>query len=697
MNRAKASDDAEIADYDRKINLKQQEIQDLVAQQRELTQTPTRPAPTTSAPVTDPSEPPVIPLRDIAAEELQPTDSGTDTEDEYDQLAAFTVETLRDPEFWKRYFTTEQKLKDFSRAYNEQLPEMEKHDEAWLQEKSDDVDLDFTSERDKMIEEIVDEVSLRPDLYNAALQQVYAQTSDATGEAPSPESTGPAESTAQDIVESAVETATDPVAAAAVRRRKLSRAVLAAIEDTDPNNATKAINLFDFLSVANPDVFSEAWRLDYTDLVDFDSAVQKIMNVVQDDPTRMAMVEDALAVESYDEPAIQRVLRERQEKVAKAISQLQAMVKGRQARARFEIEKAQYLKRRAELIETLKTIKQDLLAGETYAGSQPRAEEAKRKGDEARERVAKLVEENRAAANALAGTAQAEASESELSEIETNANELGADLFPDSDGGPNLFDAPEPEPTFDSQLQEALQANPTGSIVDEVLTNNPLNPGDQPDPDAAENVDVQTIINLQRQIAELKLQVAQSAGPDPNISSVVAGQLKTRLSQMQNALTQALAGQTESLRLFQVGSNAAAQERSRAANEIARGTTAAVTGLRTDKQQAQAEKQAQKYLPADPAAAAAAAAELDEMKQRYPRAMRVYERGLIPLDKARDKDYMGAMEQRLKSREELLGDPKFGTARTALRPGQYARVKRQSDGIGRYHRPRFATSPYFTG
>ena len=74
----------------------------------------------------------------------------------------------------------------------------------------------------------------------------------------------------------------------------------------------------------------------------------------------------------------------------------------------------------------------------------------------------------------------------------------------------------------------------------------------------------------------------------------------------------------------------------------------------------------------------------------------MYERGLITLQQMQDKTYVEALEKSLRAREERQGDVKFAGARQS-QPGSYARVVKQSDGIGRYRRPRFDTSPYYAG
>ena len=121
----------------------------------------------------------------------------------------------------------------------------------------------------------------------------------------------------------------------------------------------------------------------------------------------------------------------------------------------------------------------------------------------------------------------------------------------------------------------------------------------------------------------------------------------------------------------------------------------AAMGLIQSRKDLDDKKQARKFLSENTGEAAKQLETIDALAQQNPRAAKVYERGLITLQQMQDKTYVEALEKSLQAKEQRQGDVKFGAARRA-QPGQYARVVRQSDGIGRDRQPRFDTSPYYT-
>eukprot|EP01048_Picozoa_sp_COSAG05_P020309 COSAG05_NODE_3420_length_2077_cov_4.082912_2_plen_417_part_00 len=173
--------------------------------------------------------------------------------------------------------------------------------------------------------------------------------------------------------------------------------------------------------------------------------------------------------------------------------------------------------------------------------------------------------------------------------------------------------------------------------------------------------------------------------PHPDMSQL-AEEVKSRAKEMETAIK---AG-TEATRAVGNIVGLEAQD----TRQVIRDVTGAVGRLQLSGQEIAKQKQDRKFLSADRDVAAKQLETIGALSQQNPRAAKVYERGLITLQQMQDKTYVEALEKSLRAREERQGDVKFGSARQS-QPGSYARVVKQSDGIGRYRRPRFDTSPYY--
>ena len=122
--------------------------------------------------------------------------------------------------------------------------------------------------------------------------------------------------------------------------------------------------------------------------------------------------------------------------------------------------------------------------------------------------------------------------------------------------------------------------------------------------------------------------------------------------------------------------------------------TGAVGRLQRSGREISKQKQDRKYLSSDTDVATKQLETIGSLSQQNPRAAKVYERGLITLQQMQDKTYVEALEKSLQVQEERQGDITGNKARKS-QPAKFSRVIKQSDGIGRYHRPRFDTSPYY--
>ena len=86
---------------------------------------------------------------------------------------------------------------------------------------------------------------------------------------------------------------------------------------------------------------------------------------------------------------------------------------------------------------------------------------------------------------------------------------------------------------------------------------------------------------------------------------------------------------------------------------------------------------------------------LTSIALRYPRAAKLYSRGLVPLDQILDETYTNTLEQSLKIKEERTGMIKRGPTRQTIRRDEYVRTVPRPGGVYKYRRPHFTTSPYF--
>eukprot|EP01047_Picozoa_sp_COSAG01_P066010 COSAG01_NODE_9029_length_2577_cov_80.088781_1_plen_464_part_00 len=89
----------------------------------------------------------------------------------------------------------------------------------------------------------------------------------------------------------------------------------------------------------------------------------------------------------------------------------------------------------------------------------------------------------------------------------------------------------------------------------------------------------------------------------------------------------------------------------------------------------------------------AATKALDNLEQA-PLTARLFERGLLSADSVSDPQYVRAMEDSLRLREERTGTVKTASARRSYRP-TYTRTVTRRPGVYQYRRPHFDTAPMY--
>jgi len=85
---------------------------------------------------------------------------------------------------------------------------------------------------------------------------------------------------------------------------------------------------------------------------------------------------------------------------------------------------------------------------------------------------------------------------------------------------------------------------------------------------------------------------------------------------------------------------------------------------------------------------------LDNLEQA-PLTAKLFERGLLSAENVTNPQYVQAMEQSLKLREERTGAVKTPSARRSAHP-QYTRTVKRPGGVHQYRRPHFDTAPMYT-